>query len=83
MKFSLFAIATLAIGNVALAIPIPSHTVIHPHERMVVVPGLEYMGASRISSVRHCVTSTGVKDWRNLITDTELESMHNCMADLT
>ena len=83
MKFSLFALATLVMGNVALAIPIPSHTVIHPHERMVVVPGLEYMGASRISSVRHCVTSTGVRDWRNLITDTELESMHNCMADLT
>ena len=83
MKFSLFALATLVMGNVALAIPVPSHTVIHPHERMVVVPGLEYMGASRISSVRHCVTSTGVRDWRNLITDSDLESMHNCMADLT
>ena len=83
MKFSLFALATLVMGNVALAIPIPSHTVIHPHERMVVVPGLEYMGASRISSVRHCVSQTGATDWRNLITDTELESMHNCMADLT
>ena len=83
MKFSLFALATLVMGNVALAIPVPSRTVIHPHERMVVVPGLEYMGASRISSVRHCVTSTGVRDWRNLITDSDLESMHNCMADLT
>ena len=83
MKTTLFALATLAIGNVALAIPVPSHTVIHPHERMVVVPGLEYMGASRISSVRHCVSQTGATDWRNLITDSDLESMHNCMADLT
>jgi hypothetical protein len=83
MKFSLFAIATLAIGNVALAIPVPARPIVNPAEKMVIVPGLEFLGASRISSVRHCVTSTGVKDWRNLITDTELESMHNCMADLT
>ena len=83
MKFSLFAIATLAIGNVALAIPVPPHPVVNPTEPMVTVPGLEFLGASRISSVRHCVSQTGVTDWRNLITDTELESMHKCMADLT
>jgi len=83
MKFSLFAIATLAIGNVALAIPVPSPTVTHPHERMVVVPGLEFLGASRISSVRHCVTSTGVRDWRNLITDGDLQNMESCLRDLT
>jgi hypothetical protein len=83
MKFSLFAIATLIMGNVALAIPVPSHTVIHPHERMVVVPGLEFLGASRISSVRYCVTSTGVRDWRNLITDGDLHSMELCLQSLT
>jgi hypothetical protein len=83
MKFFLFAIATLAIGNVALAIPVPPRPIVSPSEKMVVVPGLEFLGASRISSVRYCVTSTGVRDWRNLLTDSELESMHKCMADLT
>ena len=83
MRFSLFAIATLAIGNVALAIPVPSPTVVHPHERMVVVPGLEFLGASRVSSVRYCMNRTGATDWRNLITDSELDSMHRCLSDLT
>jgi hypothetical protein len=83
MKFSLFAIATLAIGNVALAIPVPARPIVNPTEKMVIVPGLEFLGASRISSVRFCVSQTGVKDWRNLITDSELESMHKCIADLT
>jgi hypothetical protein len=83
MKTTLFAIATLIMGNVALAIPVPSPTVVHPHEGMVTIPGLEFLGASRISSVRYCVTSTGVRDWRNLLTDSELESMHRCLSDLT
>jgi hypothetical protein len=50
---------------------------------MVTVPGLEFLGESRISSVRHCVTQTGVHDWRNLITDSDLENMEICLRDLT
>ena len=83
MKITLLAFATLIMGNVALAIPVPPHPVMYPTEPMVTVPGLEFLGASRISSVRHCVTSTGVRDWRNLLTDSELESMHRCLSDLT
>ena len=83
MRTTLRAIATLAIGNVALAIPVPARPIVNPTEKMVIVPGLEFLGASRISSVRHCVTSTGVRDWRNLLTDSELESMHRCLSDLT
>ena len=67
MKTTLLALATLAIGNAALAIPVPSHTVVHPHEGMVTIPGLEFLGASRVSSVQFCVTQTGATDWRNLI----------------
>jgi len=67
----------------ALGIPVPARPIVNPAEPMVTVPGLEYMGASRVSSVRYCVTSTGVKDWRNLITDSELDSMHRCLSDLT
>lgn len=83
MKFSLFAIATLVMGNVALAIPVPPHPVVNPTEPMVTVPGLEFLGASRISSVRHCVSQTGATDWRNLITDGDLQSMEYCLRDLT
>jgi hypothetical protein len=83
MRTTLFAIATLVMGNVALAIPVPPHPVVNPTEPTVVVPGLEFLGASRISSVRHCVSQTGANDWRNLITDGDLESMHRCLSDLT
>ena len=83
MKFSLFAIATLAIGNVALAIPVPTHPVVSPSEKMVTIPGLEFLGASRVSSVQFCVSQTGVTDWRNLITDGDLQSMEYCLRDLT
>lgn len=83
MRTTLFAIATLVMGNVALAIPVPPHPVVNPTEPTVVVPGLEFLGASRISSVRHCVSQTGATDWRNLITDGDLESMHRCLSDLT
>ena len=83
MKITLFAIATLAMGNIALAVPTPPHPVMYPSEPMVVVPGLEFLGESRISSVTHCVTSTGANDWRNLITDMELQSMESCLRDLT
>ena len=83
MRITLFALATLAIGTAALAVPVPLHPVVDPTEPMVVVPGLEYLGQSRISTVRHCVTLTGAKDWRNLITDSDLESMNQCMIEHT
>ena len=83
MRTTLLAIATLIVGNVALATPVPPHPVVNPTEPTVVVPGLEFLGASRISSVRHCVSQTGATDWRNLITDGDLESMHRCLSDLT
>jgi len=83
MRTTLFAIATLIMGNVALAIPVPPHPVVNPTEPMVTVPGLEFLDASRISSVRHCVTQTGATDYRNLITDGDLHSMESCLRDLT
>ena len=83
MKTTLFALVALAVGSAALAVPVPPHPVVSPSEKMVTVPGLEYLGASRISSVRFCVQQTGAKDWHNLITDSELESMHDCLQSLT
>ena len=83
MKTTLFALATLVIGNAALAIPLPTHPVVSPSEKMVTVPGLEYMGASRVSSVQFCVSQTGAKDWRHLITDSDLQNVELCLRDLT
>ena len=78
----LFALATIALGSAALALPIPTRTVVQPAERMVVVPGLAHLGASRISSVRFCEQQTGT-DYRKLITDSDFESMESCLRDLT
>jgi hypothetical protein len=83
MKTTLFALATLAVGTMALGIPVPARPIVNPAEPMVTVPGLEYMGASRVSSVHYCMNRTGATDWRNLITDGDLESMYRCLSDLT
>jgi hypothetical protein len=81
MKIQLFALAALAVGSAALAVPV--RPVVAPGEVMVKVPGLERLGPSRISSVRFCAKLTGVADWRQLVTDSELEGMDRCLRDLT
>ena len=81
MKIQLFALAALAVGSAALAVPV--RPVIAPGEAMVKVPGLERLGSSRISSVRFCAKLTGVADWRQLVTDSDLEGMEGCLKDLT
>ncbi len=60
-----------------------SRMVVNPSETMITVPGLTHLGASRISTVRHCVQQTGVTDWRTLTTDYELESMESCLIEHT
>ena len=56
---------------------------VKPQELMVLVPGLEFLGLSRISSVEFCQKQTGARDWVNLLTDSELEGMERCLQDLT
>ena len=56
---------------------------VKPNELMVLVPGLEFLGLSRISSVQYCQSQTGVADWRQLITDADLGGMNRCLRDLT
>jgi len=82
MKTTLFAIATLCVGTAALALPVPSRTIVNPTERMVTVPGLEFVGASRISTVEFCAAQTNT-NWRNLLTDSDLESMEKCLIEMT
>jgi hypothetical protein len=56
---------------------------VKPNELMVLVPGLEFLDLSRISSVQYCQRQTGVADWRQLITDADLGGMDRCLRDLT
>ncbi len=75
-------LATLTLlGGPALATP--EREVIAPDELMVLVPGLEGQGYSRISTVEHCAELTGVDDWMELITDAELEGMEACLIEHT
>jgi hypothetical protein len=53
-----------------------------PHEQTVTVPGLEFLGASRISSVQFCSAITHT-DWRNLQTDSDYENMESCLIEHT
>lgn len=60
-----------------------ARSVINPNEPMVVVPGLEVLGASRISTVLHCQRAEGISNWRTLTTDSEFELMEACLLEHT
>jgi hypothetical protein len=79
MKLKLALAALVLCGGTANATP--ERHIVNPNELMVITPGLEYMGASRISTVRWCEEVTGVADYQNLVTDYELESMEACYAE--
>ena len=88
MKATLLALATLLIGGVAQAHPVPPLPplpVVAYEEMMVLVPGLEGHGYSRITTVEHCAALNGVQGdaWMELLTDSELEGMEACLVDLT
>ena len=72
----------LALGSFFPA-PLNSAQIVSPEEPMVVTPGLQYLGPSRISTVEFCADSTGVKDWRNMITDEEFAAMEECFLENT
>jgi len=57
--------------------------IVNPTEQMVVVPGLEKIGPSRISTVEHCAGIYGVEDWSNMVTDLELDGMWECLLEHT
>ena len=75
---SFLAAAILPFAGIAAM----SRVIVNPGERMVYVPGLSYMGASRISTVEFCAKQTGT-NWQQLITDSDFESMQSCLADNT
>ena len=82
MKNVLPLLATLALALPASATPM-TREVVNPNEPMVVVPGLEWLGASRISTVEHCSELEGVEDWQNVITDEQLLNLEACLIEHT
>jgi hypothetical protein len=61
----------------------PQREVIAYDEMMVLVPNLEFLGFSRISTVEHCAEVADVADWMNLTTDSEFEVMEACLIEHT
>jgi len=60
----------------------PERVIINAQEQMILVPGLEELGYSRISTVTHCAELTNT-DYMNLITDSDYEHMHDCLSTHT
>ena len=57
--------------------------IVNPSEPMVLVPSLEFLGYSRISTVEHCAELENIADWTNLMTDEELYGMEACLIEHT
>lgn len=77
------ALATLALALPTAALAAPERRVVNPGELMVLVPGLEELGYSRISTVEHCSEIVGARDWADLMTDSEFEGMQQCLIEHT
>jgi hypothetical protein len=75
---SVLTLLTLATPSLANA-----REVINPNEAMVLVPGIEFVGPSRISTVTFCAKQVGIDDYRDLQTDSEFEGMHACLVEMT
>jgi hypothetical protein len=60
----------------------PERVIINAQEQMILVPGLEELGYSRISTIEHCSAIVGT-DYRALITDSDYENMEACMIEHT
>ena len=82
MKTILAVLSTLALAMPAMATP-TQREVIAYDELMVLVPSLEHVGYSRITTVEHCAEVVGVEDYTNLTTDSELEGMEACLIEHT
>ena len=78
----LTAIAAVVLAAVP-ASATPERTIINPTEQMITVPGLEFLGASRISTVEFCAEIEYIADYNNIITDEELLNMEECLIEHT
>ena len=81
MKKFLIAIAA-AVFTAVPASATPERVIVNPAEPLILVPGLEFLGYSRESTVIHCSEITNT-DYTDLITDSDFESMHMCLLEHT
>lgn len=82
MKTILTALALATFAALPAGATPTTREVIAPDELMVKVPGLEWIGYSRISTVEFCQETNDVNDWMELITDTEFEQMEACLLEM-
>jgi len=78
MKTILTALAALALGATAQATPVPPRPVVAYDEMMVLTPGLEFLGYSRISTIEACEAETKT-DHTALLTDSDFEDFERCL----
>ena len=85
LTFCLIATATAAAVSalVGLATPSAPRVTVNPNEQMVLVPGLEKLGPSRISTVTYCAKEIGNAKWQELVTDLHFDRMEACLTDMT
>ena len=84
LLFCLAATATAAAVSLIAGVNSATPTFkAYDNERMVLVPGLEKLGPSRISSVEFCAKDTGSGNWQQLVTDLHFDRMEACLIDLT
>ena len=76
---SAFAVATLLC---APAFATPERKIVNPDEIMILVPGLEALGYSRLSTVEFCAEQTNT-DYTDLQTDSDFENMERCLIEQT
>jgi hypothetical protein len=77
--------AALAALSLTVALPAgatPERRIVNYDELMVLVPGLEELGYSRITTVEHCSAQTNT-NWMELITDSDFENMEFCLIEHT
>ena len=79
---SFLAALALAATTVLPASATPERVIVNPSEPMILVPGLEFLGYSRISTVEHCAEIVGT-DYTQLITDTDYTQMEQCLIEHT
>jgi hypothetical protein len=80
----IIAALALALATALPAAATPTRLeVIAYDEMMVLVPNLEFLGYSRITTVEHCAEIANVKDWTNLMTDAEFKGMEACLIEHT
>ena len=85
LTFCLIATAAAAAVSALVGLGTPStpRISVNPTERMVLVPGLEKLGPSRISTVTFCAKEIGNANWQGLVTDLHFDRMAACLTDLT